>query len=51
MHENPSQIRLLSYNVHKGIGRHDRRYRLERMFSVIEREAPALILLREGILP
>jgi endonuclease/exonuclease/phosphatase family metal-dependent hydrolase len=40
-------MRLLSYNIHKGIGGHDRRYRLERVAQVIERENPDLILLQE----
>lgn len=47
MHKNPHQLRLLSYNIHKGIGGRDRRYRLERIVSVIEREEPDLILLQE----
>lgn len=40
-------MRLLSYNIHKGIGGHDRRYRIERIVKVIEEEAPDLICLQE----
>src|SRR5262245_59522398 len=40
-------MRLLSYNIHKGIGGNDRRYRLERVLHVIEHENPDLILLQE----
>ena len=31
-------MRLLSYNIHKGIGGRDRRYRLARVIEVIEEE-------------
>ncbi len=40
-------MRLLSYNIHKGIGGRDRRYRLERVIEVIEAENPDLIFLQE----
>ena len=40
-------MRLLSYNIHKGIGGRDRRYRLERVLDVIEDENPDLICLQE----
>jgi endonuclease/exonuclease/phosphatase family metal-dependent hydrolase len=40
-------MRLLSYNIHKGIGGRDRRYRLERIIDVIEAENPDLICLQE----
>ncbi len=40
-------MRLLSYNIHKGIGGRDRRYRLARIISVIEAENPDLICLQE----
>lgn len=40
-------MRLLSYNIHKGIGGRDRRYRLERVIEVVERENPDLICLQE----
>jgi endonuclease/exonuclease/phosphatase family metal-dependent hydrolase len=40
-------MRLLSYNIHKGIGGRDRRYRLERIIQVIEAENPDFICLQE----
>jgi endonuclease/exonuclease/phosphatase family metal-dependent hydrolase len=40
-------MRLLSYNIHKGIGGRDRRYRLQRIIGVIEEENPDLICLQE----
>ncbi len=40
-------MRILSYNIHKGIGGRDRRYRLERIIDVIESENPDLICLQE----
>jgi endonuclease/exonuclease/phosphatase family metal-dependent hydrolase len=40
-------VRLLSYNIHKGFGGADRRYRLERIMAVIEEENPDLICLQE----
>lgn len=40
-------MRLLSYNIHKGIGGRDRRYRLERIIQVIEDHNPDLICLQE----
>ena len=40
-------MRLLSYNIHKGIGGRDRRYRLERIVEVIDDENPDLICLQE----
>lgn len=40
-------MRLLSYNIHKGIGGSDRLYRLERVLQVIEAEKPDLICLQE----
>ena len=40
-------MRLLSYNIHKGIGGRDRRYRLERVMNVIDVEAPDIICLQE----
>ena len=40
-------MRLLSYNIHKGIGGRDRRYRLERIIDVIEQENPDVICLQE----
>jgi endonuclease/exonuclease/phosphatase family metal-dependent hydrolase len=40
-------MRLLTYNIHKGIGGSDRRYRLERIRDVIQAESPDLICLQE----
>ncbi len=40
-------MRLLSYNIHKGIGGRDRRYRLERIAEVIEHDNPDIVLLQE----
>lgn len=40
-------MRLLSYNIHKGIGGRDRRYRLERIVAVIRHEAPDFVCLQE----
>jgi endonuclease/exonuclease/phosphatase family metal-dependent hydrolase len=40
-------MRLLSYNIHKGIGGRDRRYRMERILQVIEEANPDLICLQE----
>lgn len=39
-------MRLLSYNIHKGVGS-DRRYRLERIIAVIAEQEPDLICLQE----
>lgn len=40
-------MRLLSYNMHKGIGGHDRRYDLDRVARVIEHENPDILCLQE----
>jgi endonuclease/exonuclease/phosphatase family metal-dependent hydrolase len=40
-------MRLLSYNIHKGIGGGDRRYRLGRIIEVIEEQNPDLVCLQE----
>ncbi len=40
-------IRLLTYNIHKGIGGRDRRYQLSRVFDVIEEQRPDVICLQE----
>ncbi len=40
-------MRLLSYNIHKGIGGRDRRYRLERIIQVIEEQNPDIMCLQE----
>lgn len=40
-------MRLLSYNIHKGIGGRDRQYRLERIIDVIQGEEPDIVCLQE----
>src|SRR5438477_5684836 len=40
-------MRLLSYNIHKGIGGRDRRYELDRIVRVIESENPDIVCLQE----
>jgi endonuclease/exonuclease/phosphatase family metal-dependent hydrolase len=40
-------MRILSYNIHKGIGGTDRQYSLDRIISVIESQNPDLICLQE----
>lgn len=40
-------IRLLTYNIHKGIGGRDRRYQLDRVIHVIGHERPDLVCLQE----
>lgn len=40
-------MRLLTYNIHKGIGGRDRRYRLSRVIEVIEHENPDVMCLQE----
>ena len=40
-------MRLLTYNIHKGIGGADRRYRLERILQVIAAEEPDIVCLQE----
>jgi endonuclease/exonuclease/phosphatase family metal-dependent hydrolase len=40
-------MRLLSYNIHKGIGGRDRRYRFNRIIDVIEAENPDIVCLQE----
>ncbi|HWR98094.1 MAG TPA: endonuclease/exonuclease/phosphatase family protein [Candidatus Methanoperedens sp.] len=41
------RLRLLCWNIHKGIGGLDRRYRPERVVAVLEHYAPDLVLLQE----
>lgn len=40
-------MRLVSYNIHKGIGGSDRRYRLERVMAVLAELKPDLVCLQE----
>lgn len=41
------RLRLLSWNIHKGIGGLDRRYRPERIVDVLGHYAPDVVLLQE----
>ena len=41
------QFRVVSWNIHKGIGGVDRRYRLERVVEVLKSLAPDIALLQE----
>ncbi|HEY4311468.1 MAG TPA: endonuclease/exonuclease/phosphatase family protein [Pirellulales bacterium] len=40
-------MRVVSYNIHKGIGGRDRRYRFERIAEVIEHLQPDVVCLQE----
>jgi endonuclease/exonuclease/phosphatase family metal-dependent hydrolase len=40
-------MRLLTYNIHKGIGGRDRRYSLERIVEVLDHQKPDLLCLQE----
>jgi endonuclease/exonuclease/phosphatase family metal-dependent hydrolase len=40
-------LRLITYNIHKGIGGVDRRYRLERIVEVLRHCEPDVVLLQE----
>jgi endonuclease/exonuclease/phosphatase family metal-dependent hydrolase len=40
-------MRLMSYNIHKGIGGKDRRYDLRRIVAVIEQSNPDVVCLQE----
>ena len=40
-------MRLVTYNIHKGIGGHDRAYKLDRVLRVIDELAPDLVCLQE----
>jgi endonuclease/exonuclease/phosphatase family metal-dependent hydrolase len=41
------EFRLMTYNIHKGIGGVDRRYRPERIVTTIARYRPDIVLLQE----
>lgn len=43
----PVNFRLLTYNIHKGIGGVDRRYRLDRTIATIRRLVPDIAFLQE----
>lgn len=40
-------MRILTYNIHKGLGARDRRYRFGRILAVIEAENPDIVCLQE----
>ncbi|MDX2039092.1 MAG: endonuclease/exonuclease/phosphatase family protein [Isosphaeraceae bacterium] len=40
-------MRILSWNIHKGIGGRDRRYDLGRIIEVVESESPDIVCLQE----
>ena len=40
-------MRLVTYNIHKGFGGSDRRYKLDRVLTVLAELAPDLICLQE----
>jgi endonuclease/exonuclease/phosphatase family metal-dependent hydrolase len=40
-------MRLITYNIHKGIGGRDRKYRLERIVEVLRHEKPDIVCLQE----
>lgn len=40
-------MRLITYNIHKGIGGRDRKYRLERIVEVLRQENPDVVCLQE----
>lgn len=40
-------LRVLSWNIHKGVGGLDRRYRLERVIDLLRERSPDIILLQE----
>lgn len=40
-------MRVLSYNIHKGIGGRDRRYQLDRILAVLDHEKPDIVCLQE----
>jgi endonuclease/exonuclease/phosphatase family metal-dependent hydrolase len=41
------QLRLVTYNIHKGIGGIDRRYRPERIIETLQHYQPDIVLLQE----
>jgi endonuclease/exonuclease/phosphatase family metal-dependent hydrolase len=42
-----TELRVLSWNIHKGVGGRDRRYNLERTVSVLRHYAADVVLLQE----
>jgi endonuclease/exonuclease/phosphatase family metal-dependent hydrolase len=47
LYDAPMRIRLVSWNIHKGIGGLDRRYRLERVVAILRSLQPDVALLQE----
>lgn len=45
--QSPVRVRVVTWNIHKGIGGLDRRYRLERVIAVLRRYEPDIMLLQE----
>ncbi len=45
--DSPSSFRVVTYNIHKGIGGIDRRYRPERIIETLQRYDPDIILMQE----
>lgn len=43
----PTPIRIVTYNIHKGIGGIDRRYRPERIIETISQYQPDIVLMQE----
>lgn len=41
------QVRILTWNIHKGVGGVDRRYRLDRTAALIRHHEPDIVLLQE----
>jgi endonuclease/exonuclease/phosphatase family metal-dependent hydrolase len=41
------RLRVVTWNIHKGIGGLDRRYRIDRVIAVLGRESPDIALLQE----
>ena len=44
---NTMELRVISWNIHKGIGGADRRYRLDRVIDLIKHVKPDIALLQE----
>lgn len=45
--KSPPNVRVMTWNIHKGVGGVDRRYDLGRTFAVIEAAQPDIVLLQE----
>ena len=42
-----TRFRLITYNIHRGIGGVDRRYRPERIIETLQRYRPDIVLMQE----